>query len=62
MIMSIVMMAIVVERIIRFVNGSVEWWEPLSASAIGAVCTKCFLSYRKAVKRGNLYGIVKPFK
>lgn len=62
MAMSIVMTAMVVERVIRLVNGSVEWWEPLSACAIGAVCIKCFLSYRKAFRRGNLYGVVKPFK
>ena len=62
MIMSIIMAVIVIERSIRLIKGGVEWWEPLSACAIGAVCVKIFLSYRKAVKHGNLYGVVKPFK
>lgn len=61
MIMSVVMGVIGVERSVRFFDGSEEWWKAVSAFAIAAVCARCFICYRKAVRSGNLDGEVKPF-
>ena len=38
-------------------------WIELSTIAMStAIFTKFYFSYRKAVKRGNIYGKVNPFK
>ena len=52
----------VIDRAVRIVNGSVEWWNLLSSIIITALCVKFYMCYRKQVKRGNLFGRVKVFK
>lgn len=52
----------VIDRAVRIVDGSVEWWNLLSSIIITALCAKFYMCYRKQVKRGNLFGRVKIFK
>ena len=52
----------VIDRAVRIVDGSVEWWILLSSIIITALCTKFYMCYRKQVKRGNLFGRVKIFR
>lgn len=52
----------VIDRAVRIVDGSVEWWNLLSAIIITALCAKFYICYRKQVKRGNLFGRVKIFR
>lgn len=40
----------VVDRAIRVIDGSVEWWNLVSAIVITAFCVKFYLCYRKKVK------------
>ena len=52
----------VIDRAVRIVDGSVEWWSLLSSIIITALCAKFYMCYRKQVKRGNLFGRVKIFR
>ena len=52
----------VIYRAIRLATGLVEWWMLASAIAITAVLTKCYFSFRREVKRGNLFDHVNIFK
>ena len=52
----------IIDRTVRVAEGSVGWWNLLSAIIVTALCGKFFMCYRKQVKRGNLYGRVKVFK
>ncbi len=49
----------IIDRTVRVVEGSVEWWHLLSAVIVHAQYGNSFLCYRKQVKRGNLFGRVK---
>ena len=60
--LAILSLAAVVDRAIRVIDGSIEWWNLASAIIITALCTKFYLCYRKQVKRGNLFGDVRIFK
>lgn len=52
---------IVISRVIDLMAGG-DWWHLLSGTAIFLVVLKIYLSYRIAVKNGNLYGPVSPFR
>lgn len=52
----------IIDRSVRVVEGSIEWWNLLSAIIVTALCGKFFMCYRKQVKRGNLFGRVTVFK
>lgn len=52
----------IIDRAIRVMDGSVEWWNLITAVVITAFCIKFYLCYRKQVKRGNLFGRVKVFR
>lgn len=59
--LTIVGGAIIVSRVID-VMAEGEWWQLLSSVCIFLVSLKCFLSYRKAVKEGNIFGHIDPLK
>lgn len=46
----------VVDRVIHVAEGTVEWWNLVSAIVITAFCVKFYLCYRREVKNGNLFG------
>ena len=50
----------IVDRIIKFIDGSIEWWSLVSAVIITILCTRFYLSYRRQVREGNLFGKVDP--
>lgn len=56
--LSVMSVIAVVDRSIRVVDGSLEWWNLASAIVITAFCTRFYLCCRKQVKRGNLFGPV----
>lgn len=60
--LAVVSVACVIDRAIRVMDGSVEWWNLVATIVITAFCTKFYLCYRQQVKRGNLFGHVKRFK
>lgn len=60
--LAIMSVGCIIDRAIRVIDGSVEWWNLVSAIVITALCTKFYLCYREQVKRGNLFGRVKVFK
>lgn len=60
--LAILSIGCIIDRAIRVINGSVEWWNLVAAIVITAFCTKFYLCHRKQVKRGNLFGRVKVFK
>lgn len=61
-VLSIFSLAATIDRTIRLAAGKIEWWEVCSAAVIAVCCVKCYLSYRKEVKNGNLTGKVNPFR
>lgn len=50
---SIVSVAVTVSRIIRFADGSAEWWSVLSAAVIAAACIKFYSDCRRRVNAGR---------
>ena len=52
--MSVVSVAVVVDRSIRFANEEIEWWSLVSAIVIMALCIKFYRCYRREVRNGNL--------
>lgn len=58
--MTVVGIGIITGKAIDVATGG-EWWHLLSAIVIFATSARIFISYRKAVKEGNLFGKVSPF-
>lgn len=52
----------IIDRAIRVIDGSIEWWNLVATIVITAFCIKFYLWYRKQLKHGNLFGPVKVFK
>lgn len=61
-VLGILSLAATIDRSIRLAAGKIEWWEVCSAAVITVCCLKCYLSYRKEVKTGNLAAKVNPFR
>lgn len=59
---AILSVGCIIDRAIRVIDGTVEWWNLVATIVITAFCTKFYLCYRKQVKRGNLFGRVTFFK
>lgn len=62
LILAILSVGCIIDRAIRAIDGSIEWWNLVATILITAFCTKFYLCYRKQVKRGNLFGRVNFFK
>lgn len=62
LILAILSVGCIIDRAIRAIYGSIEWWNLVATIVITAFCTKFYLCYRKQVKRGNLFGRVNFFK
>lgn len=60
--LAILSVGCIIDRAIRVIDGSIEWWNLVTAIVITAFCTRFYLCYRKQVKLGNLSGRVKVFK
>lgn len=60
--LSILSIGCIIDRTIRVIDGSIEWWNLVMAIVITAFCTKFYLCYRKQVKHGNLSNRVDDFK
>lgn len=60
--LAILSVGCIIDRAIRVIDGSIEWWNLVATIVITAFCTKFYLCYRKQVKRGNLFGRVYFFK
>lgn len=60
--LSVVSLAVIINRAIRFADGSVEWWSLLSSVVICLVCVRFYLIFRREVKEGKLFGRQNPFK
>ncbi len=60
--LSILSIGCIIDRTIRVIDGSVEWWNLVMAIVICAFCTKFYLCYRKQVKHGTLSNRVGDFK
>ncbi len=60
--LSILSIGSIIDRAVRVIDGSAEWWSLASAIVITAFCTIFYLCYRKLVKSGNLFGRAKSFK
>lgn len=62
LILAIALFCGLVYCIIGMINKDGEWTSLSSIVLSTAIFTKLYLSYRKAVRDGNLYGKVNPFK
>lgn len=60
--LAILSVGCIIDRAIRVIDGSVEWWNLVATIVITVFCIKFYLCYRKQVKRGNLFGRVNFFK
>lgn len=60
--LSILSIGCIIDRTIRVIDGSIEWWNLVMAIVICAFCTKFYLSYRKQVKLGTPSKRVGDFK
>lgn len=57
--LAVMSLAGVVDRAIRVADGSLEWWNLLTAVCITGFCTKFYFCYRREVRNGNLFGKVR---
>lgn len=48
--LAILSLVAVVDRSVRVIYGTMEWWNLASAIVITAFCTKFYLCYRRQVK------------
>lgn len=60
--LSILSIGCIIDRTIRVIDGSIEWWNLVMAIVICAFCTKFYLCYRKQVKHGTPSKRVDDFK
>lgn len=60
--LTILSVGVVIDRTIRVFDGSVDWWNLVTAICILVICTKFYLCYRRQVKAGNLFGKINPLK
>lgn len=60
--LAIMSTACIADRAIRVADGSLEWWNLVSAVIITALCTKFYLCYRRQVREGNIFGRVDVFQ
>lgn len=56
LVLAVMSVGAVVDRAIRVAEGTVEWWNLVSAVVITAFCVKFYLCYRREVKNGNMFG------
>lgn len=57
--LSVIGTGILAARIFDFATGAAEWWQPAVSAIILACCIKFYLNYRKAVKKGILFGKIR---
>lgn len=60
--LAVVSAVCVVDRAVRVIDGSVEWWNLVSAIIITVLCVKFHLCYRRKVNNGNLCGRTDVFE
>ena len=60
--LTILSVGCIIDRVIRVIDGSIEWWNLVATIVITTFCTKFYICYRKQVKRGTLFGRVDLFK
>lgn len=60
--LAVVSAVCVVDRAVRVIDGSVEWWNLVSAIIITVLCVKFYLCYRRKVNNGNLCGRTDVFE
>lgn len=60
--LSIMSSVVIIDRAIRFADGSVEWWSLLSSVIICIACVRFYLIFRREVKEGKLFGRQNPLK
>ena len=46
----------VVDRIIRVADGSLQWWNIITAALMTALAARFYWIFRCEVRRGNLFG------
>ena len=56
LVLAVMSVGAVVDRAIRVAEGTVEWWNLVSAIVITAFCVEFYLCCRREVKNGNLFG------
>ena len=56
LVLAVMSVGVVINRAIRVAEGTVEWWDLVSAIVVPAFSVKFYLCYRREVKNGNLFG------
>lgn len=51
----------IADRAFRVAVGEIEWWQLISTIIIACFCLKFYICYRRQVKRGIIFGKVRPF-
>lgn len=60
--LSIMSIGTVIDRSIRYFDGSIEWHSLMASVIISAFCFRFYLCFRKEVRRGNLFGKPEAFR
>lgn len=61
LVLTVIGIGILAARIIDFATGG-KFWPIVSALVIDCMALKIYLAYRKAVRDGNLFNKVNPFR
>lgn len=49
--LAVISLTAIIDRAIRVIDGSLDWWNLISAIIITGCCTKFYLCYRKKVQK-----------
>lgn len=60
--LSVMSALTVIDRSIRLVIGEISWWKLAFSVIVTAFCVKFYLTFRKQVEKGNLFGHVNPLE
>lgn len=62
LVLALLNAAMSIDRVICLATGDAKWWQLVSSLVAMALFLKLYYSYKRAVRRGNLYGYVRIFR
>lgn len=60
--LSVISIGPLADRILRCIDGTLEWWSVVCTAIITTFCFRFYLCYRRKVREGILFGNSNPYK
>lgn len=62
LVLAILNAAAAIDRAINLAIGDAKWWQLVASLVAMVLFLKLYYSYKRAVRKGNLYGYVRIFR